>query len=171
MTRYQIGAGSRMRVTARSKVHDTSTVWEAITGEAEADPATLATAGATVRCAVDMTTFDAGDWLKNRKLRSDFAMDEHPRAEFELRGLDGVTADGDRFRATARGVVRWRGKEVPLTIAGDGTLTADRLEATGRFDLDIRTLGLAAPRFLMIKMSDDVAVEVVLRGIARARTP
>ena len=167
MTRYTIGAGSRLTVTARSRVHDTSTVWDAITGEVEAEPATLASAGANVRCAVDMTRFDAGDWLKNRKLRGDFELEKHPRAEFELTALDGVTGDGERFRATARGVLRWRGKEVPLTIAGEGTLTGDRLEATGTFTLDIRTLGLAAPRFLMIKMEDEVEVRVALRG-ARA---
>ena len=33
MTRYQIGAGSQLRVTARSRVHDTSTTWDTITGE------------------------------------------------------------------------------------------------------------------------------------------
>ena len=164
MTRYQLGAGSRLRVTARSKVHDTSTVWDAITGEAEADPATLATAGATARCAVDMTKFDAGDWLKNRKLRKDYDLEHHARAEFELHGLDDVEDAGGRFKARARGVLRWRGKEIPLVIAGEGAVTADRLEATGTFELDIRTLGLTAPRFLMFKVEDEVAVEVVLRG-------
>ena len=164
MTRYLIGAGSQLRVTARSKVHDTSTVWDTITGTVEADAATLATGGAKAQLAVDMSKFDAGDWLKNRKLRKDYDLEQHARAEFELTGLDGVTATGDRFRATARGTLRWRGKTLPLTIAGDGALSADRLEATGRFELDIRTLGLEAPRFLMFKVEDEVAVEVVLRG-------
>ena len=167
MTRYQIGAGSQLRVTARSKVHDTSTVWDTITGEVDAEAASLATAGAKARFVVDMTKFDAGDWLKNRKLRKDYDLDQHARAEFELTGLSAVTADGDRFRATARGVLRWRGKEVELTIAGDGALTGDRLEATGRFELDIRKLGLSAPRVLMFKVEDEVAIEVVLRGVVR----
>lgn len=166
MTRYQIGAGSQLRVTARSKVHDTSTVWDTITGEVEADGATLASAGARARLTVDMARFDAGDWLKNRKLRKDYDLDHHARAEFELLGLDGVVADGDRFRATARGVLRWRGKELAIALAGDGVVAGDRLEATGRFELDIRTLGLTAPRFLMFKVEDEVAVEVVLRGRA-----
>lgn len=164
MTRYQIGAGSQLRVTARSKVHDTSTVWDTITGSVEADAGTLASAGARARFEVDMSKFDAGDWLKNRKLRKDYDLDQHARAEFELTGLDGVTGAGDRFRATARGTLRWRGKELPLEIAGDGALSADRLEATGRFELDIRKLGLTAPRFLMFKVEDEVAIEVVLRG-------
>lgn len=168
MTRYQIGAGSQLRVTARSKVHDSSTVWDTITGEVEAEAATLATAGAKARFVVDLAKFDAGDWLKNRKLRKDYDLDHDAQAELELTGLDDVVADGDRFRATARGLLRWRGKEVVLAIAGDGRLTGDRLEATGRFELDIRTLGLTAPRFLMFKVEDAVAIEVVLRGVAPA---
>ena len=55
-------------------------MWNKITGEVDADPDTLATAGATARFAVDMTTFDAGDWLKNRKLRKDFDLDAPPDA-------------------------------------------------------------------------------------------
>jgi polyisoprenoid-binding protein YceI len=170
VTRYAIGGGSRLQVTARSRVHDTSTTWDAITGEVEADAATLATAGATGRFAVDMTRFDAGDWLKNRKLRGDFELEKHPRAEFELTEVSDVTdvvGAGGRFRAKAKGVLRWRGKEVELTVEGEGTLAADRLEATARFELDIRRLGLSAPRFLMIKMEDQVAIEVVLRGAPR----
>ena len=120
MTRYTIGAGSRLRVTARSRLHDTSTVWDAISGEVEADAATLATAGARGRFVVDMTKFDAGDWLKNRKLRKDYELEQHARAELELTSVSGVVADGDRFKATARGVLRWRGKEVDLELVGDG---------------------------------------------------
>lgn len=167
MPRYVVGGGSRLKVTARSRVHDTSTTWDAVSGEVEADAATLATAGATGRFTVDMTRFDAGDWLKNRKLRSDFELEKHAQADFELVSVTDVVADGGRFRAKAKGVLRWRGKEVELAIEGEGALSAGALEATGRFVLDIRRLGLTAPRFLMIKMEDEVAVEVVLRGAAR----
>ena len=36
--------------------------------------------------------------------------------------------------------------------------------ASATFDLDIRHLGLSAPRFLMIKMDDEVTVAVTVRG-------
>jgi len=45
------------------------------------------------------------------------------------------------------------------------TLDKERLEATGTFVLDIRQLGLSAPRFFMIKMEDEVAVDVTVRGV------
>jgi len=166
--RYRLGSGSKVQVKARSKIHDTVTVWEGVTGDAEATADTLATAGATARITVDMTRFDAGDRLKNRKLRSDFQMDAHPEATFELTGVKDVVRDGDRFTATAEGRLRWRGREVPLTVRGKGTLTDGALEATGAFDLDIRQLGMKAPRFLMFKMDDEVTVEVTLRGTPAA---
>ncbi len=168
MPRYKVGAGSKLVVKARSTLHDTSTVWSAVTGDVAAEAVTLATTGATATFTVDMTQFDAGDWLRNRKLRKDFALDEHARATFELvrvRDVQVVDGGAGRFTANAEGTLRWRGREVPLVVAGEGTLDGGRLAATGRFELDIRTLGLAAPRFLMIKMEDIVMVEVTLVGV------
>ncbi len=164
MPRYAVGSGSSLVVRARSTLHDTKTEWNAVTGNVTADPATLATTGATATFDVDMTRFDAGDFLRNRKLRKDFDMDGNPRATFTLTGLREVAGDGGRFRATADGVLRWRGREVPLVVAGEGTLDGTRLAAKGRFELDIRKLGMSAPRFLMFKMEDEVTVEVTLAG-------
>lgn len=165
--RYRVDAG-KLTVRARSRIHDTTTVWDKIAGDVEADPATLATAGATASFRVDMTSFDAGDWLRNRKLRKDFDLDGHPSATFELRAVRDVRRDGPTFTAKAEGVLAWRGKEVPLTLAGKGKLDASGLEATATFELDIRKLGLSAPRFLMIKMEDEVEIEITVRGPASA---
>jgi polyisoprenoid-binding protein YceI len=164
---YRVTAG-KLTVRARSRIHDTTTVWDKISGEVEADPETLATAGAKATFRVDMTSFDAGDWLRNRKLRKDFELEAHSEASFELRALEGVARDGAAFTATAVGVLRWRGREVELTLAGRGTLDASGVEASGTFELDIRKLGLSAPRFLVIKMEDEVSIEVTVRGPVRA---
>ena len=66
---YQVGAGSKLTVKARSRVHDTTTVWDAIDGTVEADPATIETTGAKVAVAVDMTKYDAGDFLKKESVK------------------------------------------------------------------------------------------------------
>jgi polyisoprenoid-binding protein YceI len=168
MARYRIDTkSSRLVVRARSSIHDTSTTWSALSGDIDAHPDTLEERGATADIAVDMTEFDAGDWLKNRKLRKDFDLADHPRADFQLNTLEVIRRDGDRFQATAKGTLRWRGRTVQLSVAGEGTLTDTTLEATGVFDFDIRELGLQAPKFLMIKMDDVVAVEVILRAHAQ----
>ena len=36
---------------------------------------------------------------------------------------------------------------------------------TGTFELDIKQLGLAAPKFFVFKMEDEVTVEVTVRGV------
>ena len=159
--KYRIASG-KLTVQARSRLHDTTTVWDKVTGEVDADASAIEAARATFT--VDMTSFDAGDWLKNRKLKKDFDMDAHPQAVFELRGVKDVVRDGAKFTANAEGVLRWRGKEVVLTLAGRGTLDDVRVEASATFELDIRKMGLAAPRFLMIKMEDEVTVAVTVTG-------
>lgn len=165
--RYRIDAG-KLTVTAHSRIHDTRTVWDKITGDVEADPETLASAGAVAKFHVDMTAFDAGDWLKNRKLRKDFDMEAHPRALFELLSLRDVARTGSTFTAVAEGILAWRGYSVPLTLQGKGTLDGERVEASASFELDIRKVGLQAPKVLVIKMDDVVAVEVTVRGTVLA---
>jgi len=181
--RYRVTSGT-LTVRARSRIHDTTTVWNRVTGEIVADPETLAAApvlalapvpapapddarpaGTSARFEVDMTAFDAGDFLKNRKLRKDFALEAHPRASFVLTALQGVVRTGTAFTATAVGTLEWRGKRVELTLSGRGTLDAMAASASATFELDIRWLGLAAPKFLIFKVEDEVTVEVAIRGV------
>ena len=168
--RYRVTAGT-LTVKARSSIHDTTTVWNQVSGEIVADPEALTgvgPSGTTARFEVDMTAFDAGDFLKNRKLRKDFDFAAHPRAHFELTALESVARTGSMFTATARGTLAWRGKRVELTLAGRGTLDAMRVEASATFELDIRWLGLSAPRFLIFKVEDEVTVAVAIRGVVMA---
>jgi polyisoprenoid-binding protein YceI len=156
--------GGKLVVKARSSIHDTVTTWDQIAGEVEADPETLTTAGATATFTVAMTAFDAGDWLKNRKLRKDFELEAHPTATFQLRNVSEVVRDGAKFTAKAEGLLTWRSREVTLELTGEGTL-GDTLSASASFELDIKRLGLSAPKFLMFKMSDEVAVSVTIDGV------
>ena len=153
-----------LTVKARSSVHDTTTRWDKITGEVDADPDAIEAARG--RFSVDMTSFDAGDWLKNRKLRKDFDMDAHPIATFALEAVSLSKRADQAFEATAKGTLRWRGKDVAIELAGKGTLDRARLAADATFELDIKRLGLQAPRFFMFKVEDVVTVAVSLRGAA-----
>jgi polyisoprenoid-binding protein YceI len=163
--KYAVSAG-KLTVKARSSVHDTTTVWDKITGDVDADASAIENAKA--KFSVDMTKFDAGDFLKNRKLRKDFEMEAHPTATFQLTRVSDVVRDGTKFTAKAEGTLSWRGKEVVLVLSGQGTLDDKHVEAKGTFELDIRKLGLSAPRFFMFKMEDEVTVEVSVRGAAFA---
>ena len=153
-----------LTVKARSSVHDTTTRWDKITGEVEADPDAIEAARGSF--SVDMTAFDAGDWLKNRKLRKDFEMDRHPTATFSLEAVSLSKREANAFEATARGTLRWRGKAVPIELGGKGSLDTKRLAADATFELDITRLGLTAPRFFMFKVEDVVTVAITLGGVA-----
>ena len=159
--KYQVSSG-KLTVKARSRVHDTTTVWDKVSGDVDADPDAIEQAKATF--SVDMTSFDAGDFLKNRKLRKDFDMDGNPTATFTLDRVSDVVRDGSKFTAKATGTLRWRGKDIVLELAGQGSLDRDRLEARASFPLDIKRLGLQAPKFFVFKMEDEVTVEVSVRG-------
>ena len=144
-----------------------------ITGEVDADPDAIEAARGTF--SVDMTAFDAGDWLKNRKLRKDFELESYPTATFSLdavsllkRGVAGEAGPGmidNAFEAKARGTLQWRGKQLAIELGGKGTLDANQLAADATFELDITRLGLQAPRFFMFKVEDVVTVAVRLTGV------
>jgi polyisoprenoid-binding protein YceI len=168
MSRYAIDSrASRVVVRATSAVHDTTCTWSRVSGAIEADPANLAAATAAVH--VDMAAFDAGDFLKNRKLKTDMDVAANPTASFTLGRLrDLAERAGGRFSALAEGTLCWRGREVALTATGEGTIDGG-IRATARFQLDVRDVGMTPPRFLMLKVEEIVAVEVTI--VARADEP
>ena len=164
--RYVVdSAKSEVVVRARSTIHNTTTTWRHLSGTVEATLATLQRdTSATIE--VDMQRFDAGDWLRNRKLKKDLNVARHSRAVFSLSELRDVETESEElFRATAHGTVHWHGRTVPVLISGRGRIGDDTIEATGRFELNVREFGIAPPKFLMFKVEDEVVVEVKLCAV------
>jgi polyisoprenoid-binding protein YceI len=164
--RYVIdSAASRVVVKARSSIHDSETRWTGVSGTIDADAADLAGGAARAEVLVDMTRHDAGDFLRNRKLRKDLEVERFPQARFRLERLRDIAerdGAGGRFGAGAEGTIAWHGREVAVSAAGEGTFTGDELRASARFDLDVRAFGVQPPRFLVFKVEDVVSVEVSL---------
>ena len=163
--RYQVEPSSRLVVTARSSVHDTETVWSRISGHLEVDPDAL-DAGASAEIEVAMGEFDAGDWLKNRKIKKDLDVARHPTARFRLGGLADIDDSGAETAARATGTISWRGHEAEIEATGTARVGSDAISATARFELDVRKLGVTPPRILMLKVEDVVSVVVELRARA-----
>lgn len=155
MPSYTIDSqASKLVVTARSSVHNTDTEWRGITGSINADLGDLASIAGDV--AVDMTTADAGDWLKNRKLRKDMDFAKHPKATVQIDRLEEISQEGDAVSATLHGTLHWRSKAVAVVVTGSGTLTDKELQASGSFTIDVTKLGITPPKVLMIKVEDVV---------------
>lgn len=153
---------SRLVVTARSSVHNTDTSFVGITGSITANPRGMSETTAAIE--VDMRTADAGDWLKNRKLRKDMDFEKNPSASFKLTGVTDISEAGDRVTATVTGELTWRGKTIAIEAKGDGTIGEGELVATGRFDLDVTKLGITPPKVLMIKVDNVVSCAITLRA-------
>jgi len=164
--RYVVGRG-RVVVKARSSIHDTTCVWSELSGTVDFDPAKPEGAGAEIT--VDMRVFDAGDRIKNWKLKGDLQPDKHPKAIFRLARLEGVTrgaAGGESFSATAAGAIDWRGKKAELNATGSATATAAKIDAKCAFELNVRHLGVEPPKILMFKVDEIVLVTVELTANA-----
>lgn len=167
LTRYALSAG-KVVVRARSRIHDTTTTWAKLAGTVGVDPAGPA-AGCEAAITVDMRELDAGDRLKNWKLRSDLEPDKHPEARFTLRALEDVKQLGDdRFRAVAVGTIEWRGRSATIRAEGTGRITAAQVDAEATFELDVRQLGVTPPKFFMLKVDPEVSVTVTLTAAAAA---
>jgi polyisoprenoid-binding protein YceI len=163
---YIVSTSSRVVVRATSSIHDTVTEWKRVSGRVWADPQDLTQARAEVQ--VDMRELDAGDWLRNRKLRGDLDVDRYPEARFTLTAVTLTGDAGQPFHAAVTGDLAWRGRSVRVSADGTGTLDERELRAQGSFRLDVRTLGVTPPRILMLKVDDVVAVEVSLHAVVAA---
>lgn len=160
---------SRVVATATSSVHDTSATLGPMSGTIEADVDALGEEGkVSLSIEVDLTTADAGDFLRTRKLRGDIDARRYPRATFAItRVVDLTREDDGRFQATGEGILSWRDRELEIRPSGSGRIDARRVEATATFSLDIRDFGVEPPKFLMLKVDPVVSVEVSLVAVAR----
>ncbi len=153
---------SKLVVMARSKVHDTKLVWTGVTGSIDADLSDLV--ATTSDITVDMSTGDAGDWVKNRKLRKELDFDKNPSASFALESIGDLQHTGDSVSATLNGKLSWRGKTIDVSVQTQGTLNESSLVVSGKFDIDMTTLGIKAPKVLMIKIDDVVNCEIAIHA-------
>ena len=162
--RYQVQRG-RVEVKARSSLHDTTTVWAKLSGSIDFDPD--ARDGAQAEISVDMRSFDAGDRFKNWKIKSDLDPEGHHTATFRLTRFDQIAEPtAGNFEATAAGQLAWHGRSPDIKVKGKGKIDRRAIDAQASFELDVRTLGVAPPRFLMFKVEDVVLVQVTLFAVA-----
>jgi polyisoprenoid-binding protein YceI len=163
--KYVVQRG-RIEVKARSSIHDTNTIWSKVTGTIDFDPDKTDAARAEIQ--VDMRVFDAGDRLKNWKIKGDLDPDSHPTATFTLSRFDQISEKtaGD-FEAVAAGQLAWRGKTPTVKVKGKARIDRRAIDAQATFELDVRKeLGVTPPRFFMFKVEDVVSVQVTLFAVA-----
>lgn len=148
----------RVRVTARSSVHDTTAETADVRGTARlrADGERLYLDA--LRVEVDLATLRTGDTLKDLELKRRLGDRTGGRAVFEARGPAEVAAG----KARLGGTLTFRGISRPLDVAPE--VSADGAGARGRAAFRVRFTdhGLEAPKVLFLKMQEEVDVVVEL---------
>ena len=168
LVRYTVDpARSLVVVHAKSSVHDTAARFTRLTGVISVDPGDPA-ADTEARVSVDMREFDAGDRMKNWKLRGDIEPDKYPEAVFTLARLEKVRAGpaAAGFEAAASGAIVWRGRTATVRADGGAHITPEKLVAQCKFELNVTHLGVKPPKILMFKVDETVHVEVTLEARA-----
>jgi polyisoprenoid-binding protein YceI len=163
--KYRVQRGV-VEVKARSSLHDTVTKFSKLDGTIDFDADNTAAARADL--ALDMRIFDAGDRLKNWKLKDEIAPDQYPTATFTLaRFADIHEMIAGKFTATALGQLKYRGKMPEIRVKGEATVDRRTIEAKASFELNMpRDLGMQPPKILMFKIEDVVSVQVSLVAFA-----
>ena len=153
---------SKLIARVRSSLHEVEIVWDAVRGSFELNPEDLA-AGIEGSVEVEMTRYDSGDWLRNRKIRNDLRLRDYPHARLELGKLVEMrTAESDGLVGKIEGVLQWHGHTVPVTVSGTGTVNAKTVSAQCSFRLKMGQLGITVPRFLMFRMDEEVLLEATI---------
>ncbi len=157
---------SSLTAHIRSNVHDFQVVWHQLRGDIVVDPSALAN-GAEVSIEVDMNDFDAGDRLRNRKLRSDLELDKNPRAWLDQVTIKEIVqaADGE-FEGAIAARLRYRGCESAVVVWGQGKIDAQSISLTCEMSLRMQELGIVAPRFLMFRVADEVRLNAAIQALA-----
>jgi polyisoprenoid-binding protein YceI len=163
--KYQVQRG-KVEVLAKSSVHDTTTQFSKLEGTIDFNPDDTSTAKADLT--VDMRVFDAGDRLKNWKLKSDIDPDQWPTATFTLARFEDIhEITAGQWSATAVGQLRYRGKSPIIKVKGKASVDRRSIDAKATFSLDMpKDLGMKAPKVLMFKIEDVVSVQVDLVAFA-----
>ncbi len=157
---YKVQRG-QVEVKARSSIHDTVTKYSKLEGTIDFDADAPQSAHADV--AVDMRVFDAGDRLKNWKIKSDLDPDAHPTATFTLARFEDIhETTAGQWTAVAVGQIRWRGQAAMIKVKGKAAVDRRQIEAHATFTMNVRELGVTPPKILMFKVEDVVEVQVAL---------
>ncbi len=153
---------------ARTAAHDTKTRFAKLEGTIDFDADDTKSARADLT--LDMRVFDAGDRLKNWKLKTDLEPDQYPTATFTLaRFLDIHEVTAGQYTATALGQLAWRDATPMVKVKGVASVDRRSIDARASFELDVRDLGIAPPRFLMFRVEDVVRVQVSLFAVVATR--
>jgi len=167
--------GSRVMFTSDAPLETINGVTSHVMGQFQVDPGNLAASRGTVE--VRVATIHTGIDLRDEHLRSDTWLDaaRFPTAKFELTGVSGAAslAPGRETRVNLTGRFTLHGHTHDVRAQGRVTWIADaagagtnQIRVRARFAVRLTDYGVSVPSLVELKVSNEIAVEVSLRGSA-----
>jgi polyisoprenoid-binding protein YceI len=150
---------SIVKVEARAPLHSTHAEGRALTGSVEID-AEDPVATLKIDVTAEIPTIKSGDFLLDSKSHSHVEASRYPKARFVLAHATGTAA---ALRLV--GTITWRGRDVPITATGRAEIGTTEARGSARFELDMRSFGLTAPKLLFLKVQDVVKIDVEIVAI------
>lgn len=165
--------GSRVMFTSDAPLETINGVTSHVFGQFQVDPANLAASRGTIE--VRIATIHTGIDLRDEHLRSDSWLDaaRYPTAKFELTGVTGATTltPGRETRVTLQGRFTLHGHTRDVRATGRVTWVADaagagtnQIRVHAHFNVRLTDYGISIPSIVELKVSNDIGVEVSLRG-------
>lgn len=173
--------GSRATFVSDAPLETITGVTSRLGGVLTVDPKNVAATRGTIR--VKVATLRTGNDLRDEHLQNDKWLDakRFPEATFEITSVSGAasltpnkdtklrikgkfTIHGVTKQITATATVRY----VPLTAEMRGTpgITGDVIRGSASFSIKLTDFGVSVPAIVRLKVSNEIAVTVNLRGIA-----
>lgn len=162
-------AGSRIRFTSDAPLETMTGTSQAVSGEFTVDPANLAAARGSV--SVPIASLRTGIDLRDQHLRSDTWLDagRFPEATFEVTGVSGAARleEGREARVRLSGRFTLHGRTRQVTASARVKLEAGVVTVRARFTVHLADYGVSIPEVVQLKVSEDIVVDVQLRGSRR----
>jgi len=144
-------------------MHATSSTADGLTGALSFDLDKIEeTAHGSVT--VPMARMSFGDRLRDWGMRRHLNVKRWPTAVFDV--STARVESREPWCAQIDGVIRYRDVRLPVSVTATGTVTEESISAQATFECRLTDLGIAPPRFLVLKVADVVQVEVRLYASA-----
>src|SRR5437867_2934946 len=162
VTRFRVDPSrSIVRFDAAATGHTVHGVTHQVAGEVVFDPDDL-TREAEVAFQVDAVALDTGNKIRDRKMRdSHLETGRYPTIAFRSSGVRAIAPTlrpGETQELTVKGTLSLHGVDKLLTFPVKAVRHGKDLRVTGEVPLRLSDFAIPIPRFLFIKLQDEVKV-------------
>ena len=165
---------SVVRFDAEATGHMVHGVGRNVSGEIVFDPENLSQ-GAEVSFEVDAGSLETGNRIRDRKMRESLLETAtYPAIVFRSAKIEAIAPTlrpGETQELTVQGILSLHGVDRPIAFPVKAARREDQVRVTGETMLRLTDFAIPIPRFLFIKLRDEVKVMFEVVAVAEPPRP